>query len=79
MTFLSRYESERRWQERAGIMALYHHARKAINDTWTLQQTADYFNCSIGLVSENILLTSRIDELRDCLTRSEALLKIGRK
>ena len=79
MTFRQKYFSSNLWQQRAAIMSLYHQIRQIESERWTLQKTADYFNCSIGLVSENINITSRIEELKDCLTRNEALLRIGRK
>jgi len=79
MTFRQKYISSINWQQRAAIMSLFHQMKSIEEIKWTLQKTADYFTCSIGLVSENINLTSRIEEVKDCLTRSEALVKIGLK
>lgn len=58
-------------------MTLYHQTmRMNFANNWKLSDTAEYFNVSIGLVSENIKLSNAIDEdirLTKCKTRQQAL------
>lgn len=60
-------------------MEIYHltmtHRQK-----WTVTQTAEYFNCSIGLVSENLKLGHAIhanEKLLACQSRQEALKRLN--
>jgi hypothetical protein len=80
MTFLERYEVEKTWHGRATVMGLYHLAQGLRFGKWTVTQTAQYFNCSIGLVSENIKLAKAIsegDKLIKCESRQEALKRLN--
>jgi len=82
MTFPERYQIADRWQDRVLIMNLFHTAATQINTNWTLRKTALIFDCSIGLVSENLRLANGIDSgssINECNTRQEALSKIERR
>lgn len=84
MTFLERYNDEDTWYGRAAIMEIYHltmcYRMKAIDHNWTLMDTAKYFDCSIGLVSENLRLAQLIHTnskvIEQCKSRQEALRRL---
>lgn len=81
VTWLDRYNSSETWHEKCLIMALYHLTmRNNMKSSWTITNTAEYFNCSRGLVSENLKIAKAIDEdiidLNKCLTRQSALDRI---
>ena len=79
MTFYDRYASEDTWHGRAMIMEIYHLAQSRRNKTWTIRNTADYFEVSMGLVSENLRLAQSIHakpELIKLPTRQDALRKL---
>lgn len=42
------------------IMEIYHLAMTVRIPSWTISKTASWFNCSIGLVSENLRLANAI-------------------
>lgn len=84
MTFPEKYRSEDTWHGKAMIMEIYHLAMLNREKSWTISQTATVFNCSIGLVSENLKLAHAIHShphLLKCETRQDALKKLsnGRK
>lgn len=63
MTFSDRYNQCKNWYEKVLVMGLYHTAQcKRNNDNWTVKDTAEYFDVSTGLVSENLKLHKNIDE-----------------
>lgn len=80
MTFIERYDKEDTWYGKAIIMGIYHAAMTVTDKLWSLKDTAEYFECSIGLVSENIRLAKAIDNpkrnLMKCKSRAEALTKL---
>ncbi len=79
MTFPERYQSESTWHGKAMIMEIYHLAMSAGNNNWTISKTAQVFEVSIGLVSENLKLAhaNHIDEkILKCETRQDALRKL---
>lgn len=71
MTFLERYNLETTWHGKAMIMEIYHLAMCSRVKTWTITRTAEHFECSIGLVSENLRLAQAI-HLNDSLLKSES-------
>lgn len=80
MTFLERYQAERRWHGKVMIMEIYHLAMSHRCKDWTMAQTAEHFDVSIGLVSENLRLAHAIhknDKLLKCESRTEALRKLN--
>ena len=60
MTFLDKYRHSTTWHDRATIMELYHLAQCQRQKKWTLTKTAEYFQVSVGLVSENLRLATAI-------------------
>lgn len=81
MTFIERYDGEDTWYGKAIVMGIYHTVMTQKDKTWSLRDTAEYFECSIGLVSENIRLAKALDQpergLLLCKSRVEALKKLG--
>lgn len=73
MKFPERYLLAKTWQEKCTIINLYHQIKCAKFNKWTLRKSASYFELSLGYVSESLQLASRIDEVRKCETRKEAL------
>jgi|GEM_PF-4062080 len=79
MTFLERYEQETSWQGKAIVMELFHLAMTVRDKQWTMNQTAQSFSVSIGLVSENLRLAGAIHTYPSFITittRQEALKKL---
>lgn len=78
MTFIERYNQCNIWHEKVLVMGLYHLAQCNRNPWWTLIDTAEYFEVSIGLVSENIKLHKAIDNNIKLIqfTREQALKAI---
>jgi hypothetical protein len=79
MTFEDRYNQETTWHGKAMIMEIYHLAMTQNHKWWTMTRTAEYFNVSIGLVSENLRLAHAIHEeptLINTPSRQEAVRKL---
>ena len=79
MTFIEKYQSVDTWHEKALIMSLFHLTASCSEEGWTVTKTAHSFECSIGLVSENLKLAREIDKnpkLIQCKSRMEALERI---
>lgn len=79
MTFLEKYKSTNKWYERALIMEIYHLTKCHHDKTWTITKTANDFDCSIGLVSENLKLAHYIHmtpSITKLETRQAALQKV---
>ncbi len=60
-------------------MEIYHLAMTTREKRWTITKTAEHFNVSIGLVSENLRLAHamHVDEkIIKCESRQEALKKL---
>lgn len=80
MTFLEKYQMETTWHGRVYVMEIYHLTMSHTKERWTISQTAQYFECSIGLVSENLKLGHAIhnnENLMKCQSRQEALKKLN--
>lgn len=63
------------------IMEIYHLAMTQREKGWTIEKTARNFNCSIGLVSENLKLAHAIhnnSKLIEIETRQDALKKVSK-
>lgn len=82
LTFKEKYgEVGLRWQEKATLISLYHTAMCMKFKEWTMTDTAQHFEVSIGLVSENIRLAKSFDsspKLAKCETREAALKMLVR-
>lgn len=75
MTFREKYESVEDWYSKVLIMEIYHLAMTQQTE-WAIKNTAQYFGCSFGLVSENLRLAELIhrdENLIRLKTRREAL------
>ena len=61
-------------------MEIYHLAMSTREKNWTITKTAEHFNCSIGLVSENLRLAHALHNnsgLIDSPNRQEALNRLN--
>ncbi len=79
MTFPERYRAEDTWFGKVMVMEIFHLAMTHSERRWTLTKTAKEFDCSIGLVSENLRLAVEIhinSDILKCQTRQEALNKM---
>jgi hypothetical protein len=82
MTFLERYNSETTWHGKVMVMEIYHLAMSTRSKNWTITKTAEHFQCSIGLVSENLKLAHALHtnhDLFSSLTRQDALKRLNGK
>lgn len=80
MTFQERYDSETTWHGRATVMEIYHLTMSNRFKNWTITKTAHAFQCSIGLVSENLRLAHAIhitEDILQCESRQQALRKLN--
>jgi len=78
MTFKERYDTETTWHGKVTVMEIYHLAMCQREKGWTITKTAEHFECSIGLVSENLRLAQAIhtsEGILKCESRQEALKK----
>jgi hypothetical protein len=78
MTFKERYDIETTWHGKVTVMEIYHLAMCQRVKGWTITNTAEHFECSIGLVSENLRLAQSIHsdpKILKCESRQEALKK----
>lgn len=61
-------------------MEIYHLAMTTRSKNWTITKTAEHFQCSIGLVSENLRLAQGLHisiNLMECETRQDALKRMN--
>lgn len=80
MTFVERYKQESTWHGKVIVIELFHLAMSQRDKTWTLTKTAEAFNVSTGLVSENLRLADAIHlypSFFQIPTRQEALNKLN--
>lgn len=78
MTFKDRYNNEATWHGKVTVMEIYHLAMCQRIKGWTITLTAEHFEVSIGLVSENLRLANIIHidpKILKCESRQEALRK----
>lgn len=76
LTFYEKYHQTDRWYEKCIIIEIYHLVRKEKNPNWGLKDTANDFQISIGLVSENLNLAEAMHkdpDLINCKSRQVAL------
>lgn len=78
MTFKEKYDSVEDWYKKSIVMNMYHTIMEQKIKDWTISDTAHYFGCSIGLVSENLKIAKSIEtdknhDLEKMKTRREAL------
>lgn len=70
---LASYRTAKTWQEKVLVMNLYHKHMAMIHDSWSVRKTAKYFEKSIGLTSENLMLAKVFEAVKHFNTRQEAL------
>lgn len=78
--YYERYHKEDRWYNKVILLEVYHTSMSSKNPGWTIQRTADFFNVSIGLVSENLSLAEQVHkypELMNCESRIKALKRMN--
>lgn len=73
MTFRESYSLAKSWQRRVTLISLYHNAKLSRNKEWKLTDSANYFNCSIGLISESLTLSQNWDKIKECKSRNSAM------
>jgi len=73
MTYKQQYEAQPKWQDRVIIMNLFHHLQVAAHKKWRILDTAEYFDVSIGLVSENLKLAQHMEICGAIEKRDEAI------
>lgn len=78
MTFKEKLEKEKRWCEKIFIIALYHNSKLYHNNKWKIIDTANYFDVSIGQISEALKLCEAIKKYPalENLSRNQALKKL---
>jgi hypothetical protein len=69
VTFHEKYQQVKTWHGRALVMEIYHLAMTAREKKWPIANTASYFKCSVGLVSENL-------KLAEAIHRNPAIMQI---
>ena len=82
VSFLDRYNSETTWFGKVIVIEIYHLAMTTRSKNWTITKTAEYFQCSIGLVSENLRLAELLHTdptLSTLPTRQDALKRLNGK
>jgi hypothetical protein len=78
---IQQYRSDDRWYGKVLVMSIFHTTMSFKDRTWTLTRTAQYFEVSVALVSENLKLANELDKNRDfinCKSRQEALNRLRR-
>jgi len=76
MSIKDEYEKSKQWNVKVLLMNVFHIQRKVEDKKWRIRDTANYFEVSMGLVSENLKLAKQIKVLKKCSNREEALRKI---
>lgn len=74
--YYAEYKNAKEWHKKVCIMNLFHNTMLLQCHSWTLSDTAKFFDVSIGLVSENLKLAIQLDErpeLMQAKSRQEAL------
>lgn len=76
MTYRNAYKRANKWQQRVRIIAVYHTVRSLKKKSWRVRDTANYFQLSIGNVSENLYLAENWSKIREFTSRNKALKKL---
>jgi len=73
MTPQDLFKQKKEWQDKVALVSYLHHKMILKDKSWTVKDTAHYFEISIGLVSENLKLAEYLDKVKVCKTRKQAL------
>jgi hypothetical protein len=76
MTFVEAYLKSHSWKRKVVLISMFHKSRLSKDYRWTVRSTAKYFKISIGLASENLKLSDKWEDIKDCQSRNEALNKL---
>lgn len=74
MTYREKYDSCKNWLEKIDVMNLFHKVKSVKNNKWRYRDTARYFGCALGLVSENLRLAEEREKIKHFDNRKRALL-----
>lgn len=73
MTYKEKYDSSDSWQDKVATMNLFHRIMVVKHKTWTMKNTAKYFDVSLATVSENTKLGLHFEEVKQLESRKRAL------
>lgn len=73
MTYREKYSNCKTWFGRVRVMHLYHTVKTSLSKSHTVADTANYFNVSTGLVSENINIGNHMKHVKKLGSRKKAL------
>lgn len=78
--FVDKFNTTLSWKTKVKVVAFYHQLKVLQDKDWTIRKTANYFNVSIGLISENLLISKHLDKLDEkCNSRNKALQLIRKR
>lgn len=60
MNLKDRYHAAKTWYSKVVVMEIYHLSKTSQDKNWTVTKTAKYFDCSVGLTSENLRLAEAL-------------------
>jgi hypothetical protein len=76
MTFKDAYAQTEDWKKRVFLISMFHNARKYESRRWKLTDSAEYFDVSIGIISEALTLVEHWTSICDCSSRNQALMRL---
>lgn len=77
MTFKESFDKANEWQKKVALVSLYHNTQLMHNKKWRVRDTANYFGISMGHCSEDLKLSEQFDEVKECQSRNQALMRIN--
>jgi len=75
-SFREKYQNAAVWYEKVILMEIYHLVQTQREKNWTISKTAEDFQVSTGLVSENLRIARAIhthERIINCKSRQDAL------
>ena len=81
MTYREKFHRSSLWHEKVTVIELYH-LKMLSQGKWNISDTANYFDVSLGLISENLKLAQAIHNdhtILNCKSRQEALRHLNGK
>lgn len=78
MTHKEKFHRSTDWKERVLTVEFFHLLMLSKHTKWTVKSTAEYFNVSMALVSENLKIAHALGEglLDGCTSRVKALKEL---
>lgn len=78
MKYKEKFKLSHNWKEKIFLVSMFHSKQLLrTKNKWKVRDTANYFNVSIGLISENLMLAREIESIDDCKSRASALRKLN--